>query len=156
LPDDLAESTEISMNETPPGPLQLGESRGTRVNAACYWNASGIELEKGALYSLDVAAGERWSDGRIDTDSRGYERWWLAVFRPFRRVPSAAWFALIGTVGSQLAERCVVGKSCEWLAPATGELVCFANDVPIMYWNNRGSILLTVTKLKEANASYGN
>jgi hypothetical protein len=139
------------MNETSPGPLRLGESRQTRVNAACYWNPSRIELEKGALYSLDVGADQRWSDGCIDADSSGYERWWLAAFKPFRRVPSAAWFALIGTVGRQPAARCAVGKSCQWLAPATGELVCFANDVPIMYWNNRGSILVKVKKLQEAS-----
>jgi hypothetical protein len=34
-----------------------------------------------------------------------------------------------------------------WQAPIDGELVCFANDVPGFYWNNRDSIVVMVRRV---------
>ena len=41
----------------------------------------------------------------------------------------------------------LVGKNKTFTAPATGELVCFANDAMGLYWNNEGRINVTVTLL---------
>ena len=35
----------------------------------------------------------------------------------------------------------------DFIAPISGELVCFANDVPQAYWNNSGQIMFTITAL---------
>lgn len=39
-----------------------------------------------------------------------------------------------------------VGKSVHFQAPFTGQLICFANDAHTLYWNNRGSIQVTIER----------
>jgi len=41
----------------------------------------------------------------------------------------------------------MVGGNKTFTAQATGELVCFANDAMGLYWNNEGSINVTITLL---------
>jgi hypothetical protein len=41
----------------------------------------------------------------------------------------------------------VIGRQCLAFKPKrSGTLWCFANDVPVMYWNNSGSIKLTIKR----------
>ena len=40
-----------------------------------------------------------------------------------------------------------VGLHTEFRAEHTGELICFANDAHTLYWNNRGTIEVTATRL---------
>jgi hypothetical protein len=49
-----------------------------------------------------------------------------------------------------------IGYSTTFLANATGELICFANDAFGLYWNNIGSLNVTVTRLSwpPTNGSY--
>jgi hypothetical protein len=39
-----------------------------------------------------------------------------------------------------------VGRTVEFQSPYTGQLICFANDAHTLYWNNRGSLEVTVTR----------
>lgn len=39
-----------------------------------------------------------------------------------------------------------VGRTVEFQAAYTGQLICFANDAHTLYWNNRGSLDVTVTR----------
>jgi hypothetical protein len=67
-----------------------------------------------------------------------------------RRVPTANWFALIGTLNGRDDTAFVIGRQLEYTADASARLVCFANDVPWAYWNNFGSVTLTITRLERA------
>jgi hypothetical protein len=40
-----------------------------------------------------------------------------------------------------------VGQQTTFRAPNSGELICFANDAHNLYWNNAGSLNVTVTRL---------
>jgi hypothetical protein len=128
--------------------LQCGESREATIDARKLWNETCIRLEGGSRYSLAVLGEQYWFDASTRTDAGGYESSRLAPFRRMRRIPGAAWFSLIGTIDRDLSVSCVIGKGIEWIAPTSGELVCFANDVWFMYWNNRGSLRLVVERLK--------
>src|SRR6266481_5902419 len=44
------------------------------------------------------------------------------------------------------AVRSVIGKGWRGAPPADGELICFANDSPKMYWNNWGRIRFSITR----------
>jgi len=67
----------------------------------------------------------------------------------FRRVPEAKWFQLIATIGRSAKARIVVGSSLtDFLPPFPGRLYFFANDLPWMYWNNKGMLAVRVTRIQ--------
>lgn len=121
--------------------LQPGESRTAPIHACKRNNRTGIELEAGVTY--DCVATGPWKDASIDHDADGKDvpelRWWTVL----RRVRKAHWFRLIGVVGG---ETHLLGTHATITPSRSGELVCYANDVWFMYWNNKGSIELTVTR----------
>jgi len=112
------------------------------VPARPRWTATGLRLERGGHYRL--AAAGRWTDGFITCGPEGYERALLAPLRRFRRAPGAPWFQLMGALDADAARPFPIGAGCT-LSPAhDGELACFANDLCVMAWNNRGAVTLQV------------
>ena len=130
------------------------------VSAREPWNATGLLLEAGRAY--DFTAEGSWRDASIVCDAAGYrsdggdprplspralsplQAFILQRFEGYRRMP-APWFALIGAIDEDIASAFVIGRAAARVKmPKTGMLTCFANDVPFMYWNNRGCLALTV------------
>ncbi len=130
--------------------MKLGVQQTTVVcvTARERWNDTGIEVLRGEEYSLQ--ADGTWSDASIEKNADGYSssNSLFQVTEGFRRIPSAAWFALIGTVGRDLRDAACIGVSGRLQATRDGNLFCFANDLPFMYWNNSGSIRVTVTRIR--------
>jgi hypothetical protein len=135
--------------------LAVGETAApVPIRARARWNATGLRVEPGERYLL-VAAG-RWTDFYICTDADGYAsddapgpvRRFLRRHEQERRLPDERWFALIGCVGER-GPPFRIGSRREWPVPpgASGTLSCYANDVPSAYWNNWGTLRLTVTRL---------
>lgn len=124
-------------------------------------NATGVVLEAGRRYRL-TAEGD-WSDGGIACGPRGYlssqlpcpQGCALALTERLRVVPGAPWFALVGMIDSDRATAFEIGAGTVLRATRGGELVCCANDVPAMYWNNRGTIELTVEPLEAGDGTAG-
>ena len=59
----------------------------------------------------------------------------------------AEYFTLIGTIGESIEHAFVIGAGpCVFTAPISGELVCFANDLDPAYWNNFGSMKLSIVQ----------
>lgn len=40
----------------------------------------------------------------------------------------------------------LIGSAAAITPTRAGELRCYANDVPLMYWNNTGSVTLTIVR----------
>lgn len=120
----------------------------TTICAARPWNETGIVVQAGATYAL--AAEGRWTDFFIASGPEGNATptWPQRLLESRLRMVGARYFALIGAIDSDPATLFLIGcgVAC-WTAPRTGQLTCFANDVPGFYWNNRGSIALTVLRL---------
>lgn len=134
------------MTATTATELRPGEERTVEVAARPRWTATGIVLVSGARYRAHAEG--TWRDRHIATDAAGYDSpnplFRLAQW--LRRHPRARWFALVGTVDRRWGTRVVLGSAAEFAAPATGELVCYANDLLPMLFNNRGSVRLTVVR----------
>ncbi len=130
-------------------PLKVGESRTVEVRSEQYWNDTGIMLEPGR-YRFE--AGGRWTDWFVATGPEGYDSLALLFFERGRRLPRARWFTLGGAIGRDEAGAFAIGAGTERDVAEAGELCCFANDLPAMYWNNRGAVSLTVTCLSLAAA----
>lgn len=133
--------------------LDAGTSRSLDVLAREKRNGTGIEVATGERYAFR-AKGE-WTDLSIRCGPDGYatrdapllSRWFLTLFERRRRLRAENWFVLAGVVGSDdTAAFRIGGRLDDWRPNASGELLCFANDVPSAYFNNRGSITLTVTR----------
>ncbi len=76
---------------------------------------------------------------------RSQHSWYLRLFENKRRLPRENWFVLAGALDSNPSTAFRIGSHCEYIPAETGELTCFANDLPGFYWNNWGHVTLTVT-----------
>lgn len=81
---------------TPPRSLAAGERLTVRVEARSYWNDTGLEIAKDAVYKCHAEG--RWIDMLIVSGPDGYDTpWWSLGQRLLagrRRMPTAPWFAL--------------------------------------------------------------
>ncbi|MDT4941029.1 MAG: hypothetical protein QOJ34_1118 [Pseudonocardiales bacterium] len=109
------------------------------------WNHSGVLLARGGRYRL--TADGTWHDAGIAAGPDGYPSptVLLRATEWLRRSRRSPWFALIGTIDRR--QGFLVGRKTTVVAPASGELVCYANDAWLMYFNNRGAVALTVTRV---------
>ena len=119
----------------------------TTVNiwAVCPWNDTGIEVEEGHRYNF--RADGDWVDLNIRSGPEGNPApvWAQRFVQQYLRVPGERYFTLIGALDRDAKSIFSIGAELlGWRAPRRGRLTCFANDVPFAYWNNRGSVRLTV------------
>lgn len=75
---------------------------------------------------------------------------YMRLFERWRRVKDQNWFVLVGAVEEEIATAFVIGNGGRFRMTSSGELTCFANDVRGFYWNNCGSVVLTVTPAESA------
>lgn len=115
-----------------------------RIRAHPQWNSTKIELSSGKQYTLTAQG--LWIDFYVPCGPDGY--WTLPVVKQKLRFPQSNLFTLIGSIGSDEGSLFAIGSRLTNFSPdKTGELTCFANDIPYMYWNNWGSITLEVSEI---------
>lgn len=133
-----------------PATMRNGQTAYVPVYADKCWNDSGIDVVCGQAFAFSVPDSERWIDWKTQYGAEGYDS--NRLIRPwesFRRVPRARWFQLICTIGKSTRSPIIVGSQLsEFLPPFPGRLYLFANDLPWMYWNNRGMIAVRITRTK--------
>lgn len=116
------------------------------IRAAAYWNDTGIMLRPESCY--DFIAEGHWIDLIIRSGPEGNPNpvWTQRQLAGCLRAPDALYFTLMGALDRDPATIFAIGaRRVGWSPPRAGQLTCFANDVPGFYWNNRGSVRLTVT-----------
>lgn len=124
--------------------LAVGEEVVCEIPARPRWVSTFVRVEKDEQYTL-AAQGE-WHDASIGTGPQGYaspNAGFRAVER-WRRAPEARWFELVGSIDQDVLFR--IGAGTTLLVAKSGVIVCFANDLPFMYWNNKGAITLTLRR----------
>ncbi len=111
------------------------------------WNDCRVYLQHSGTYDF-TTDDSKWRDASISCDANGYpSTTFLRLFEKLRRIPNENYFKLIGAVDRSTSKPIVIGKSLTNFSPReSGQLFCFANDVAFMYWNNHGSIFLTITR----------
>lgn len=136
--------------------LTEGESATLKIKAASYWNASGLMLEKGTTYNFEVKKVLDWKDWGNDANAEGWVNPITGInlaARSLARAPDQKYFYFVGVLrgacydGLICEKQFPIGKETEFTAPADGEFCSFANDIPLMYWNNEGAITLTISRL---------
>lgn len=126
------------------------------------WAHTGLRVEKGRRYRVEV-------DFPKDACHPQFVKDWTIPVRdltgwpepaassvtakalsPLLRLRSAPWFALVATVDRRYPQRLAPDlgpAAASYRPPATGELVCYFNDVCFAYWNNHGVVRLHLTPL---------
>jgi hypothetical protein len=128
--------------------LAVGESVTVTIEARQFWNDTGIHLVAGQECRFTTAG--TWTDWYIPCDADGFPspNLLMRAFEWLRRAPHEPWFALIGGIDHDLRSLFLIGTERTLTAPVSGMLTCFANDLPLAYWNNLGSVQLTVTRMR--------
>ena len=118
------------------------------VYARPYWNRTGFAVKAGAVYELSASG--TWYDASTPSGPDGYLRgnFLQELVSGLRRSPRNRWFALMGALDGASNTIFLIGSHATYTAPRSGELVCFANDVPGFYWNNTGSVTVTIHRIK--------
>jgi len=131
--------------------VDVGETITVAIRSHPYWNDTGVVMRVGEHYRLRAEGS--WRDMFITSGPDGYDTPWYSVAQRLatrlRRVPNARWFALVGAIREAEHIPFVIGSEIETVIPATGTLVCFANDVPGFYWNNCGAVSLSIERLPD-------
>ncbi|WP_130472602.1 DUF2235 domain-containing protein [Candidatus Magnetaquicoccus inordinatus] len=132
-----------------------------------YWNASGIKLEQGVHYQIELDKNSYWYDESQQANAWGWLNWQNAGWHLkiaahlWARVPEQPLFLLMATIKESNCQQ-QIGRSCgsktislapdpetacnadkdsgkvtyNFIAPITGDLFTFANDLPFLYGNN--------------------
>ncbi len=84
-------------------------------------------------------------DRVCDADGYPSDKFFLYLAQWLRRARGENWFALIGIISGDRSSF-LIGTDRTLIAPASGVLTCFANDVLFMYGNNTGFVELIITR----------
>ncbi|MEG1422098.1 MAG: hypothetical protein RSA95_14430 [Citrobacter sp.] len=120
----------------------------TKVSARDEWVDTHLFVVQGAMYFFRATG--QWWDAFIRCDANGYNLWYMNPARDRLRcqMEAATWFTLIGAIEESTDTMFVIGDGTRfnngWIAPGSGRLMVFANDMPGMYWNNFASITLEI------------
>ena len=127
--------------------LSPGEFHRVHIPANEKWANTEIDFAAGETYALK-AEGE-WRDLFTKCGAGGYTSClpWMVMMEKKRRMPDARWFELIGAIGNDSASYFRIGVGREFAPDRVGKLVCFANDLMGMYWNNCGGVWLNVERV---------
>jgi hypothetical protein len=126
-------------------------SGGARIQARRRWNLTSYKVKRGEYYRFEATG--NWTDYQRTHNPGGDPSYnlFMRLFSPLKRMRTANWFSVIGSVERKSSTFFDIGKLIldgeAWQAPESGTLFAFANDVPFMYWNNSGEISLKMTKL---------
>jgi hypothetical protein len=124
--------------------LQVNQSFMCVINAAMPFNNTGLVVSTGEEYEFKAKG--KWKDLLIECEASGYKNFYMSIFKRLKRSRDNNWFALIGSIDK--TDYFLLGKQINKRFEISGTLYCFANDAERFYWNNSGSVELTIKRLK--------
>jgi hypothetical protein len=141
--------------------LEIGESESFNVHASEPYSWTGVRLIKGGKYIFKIPPNQIWEDGSAKCGPEGWtvedQNFTLAksniirISEGKRRHNEANWFEVIGTIeeNDEYMFRIGNGSKSEkpYVSPQSGGLFTFANDLEIMYWNNKGFVKIVIERV---------
>ncbi len=126
--------------------LWPGQNKEFEIRSRPKWNDTSLLMKAGERYSFEATG--TWYDAQIECGPDGYvsPNWLFRLAERFRRRPNDRWFALIGALNEDESETFLIGSAATLTVAKDAMLGCYANDIPWMYFNNSGSVKLTVTR----------
>ncbi len=136
--------------------LDIAQSKDVFVYGAEMYNRTGLMLEQGGTYRFTPYPDQTWYDDGTSCGPTGWQRdniqlgvkeIPMTLLEPFRRVPHAQWFALIGAIDNNDEHLFEIAEGADIRITKSGEFCPFANDLKRFYGANTGRIKLRVTRL---------
>ncbi|TMP07622.1 hypothetical protein CWC11_06195 [Pseudoalteromonas sp. S3178] len=136
--------------------LSINQSQDVMVFASEQYNTTGLMLEQGATYRFTPYPDQFWYDDGIKCSSLGWHRdnmqlgvkeIPMALLEPFRRLPHAQWFSLVGAINQDDEHLFEIAGGGDIKIAKSGEFCPFANDLSRFYGANAGKIKVKVTRL---------
>ena len=139
--------------------LKVGTKETFTINSKDRFSWSGIHLVKGGKYNFTFPPGQKWTDGSQECGPDGWTTEVLPFYKEYpiklmerrRRYPEANWFEVIGALGKSDDLLFRIGDGSKsttpYVSPADADLYAFANDLRLMYYNNKGSMKVCVERL---------
>lgn len=121
----------------------------TKVDSRLKWNDTRFDVVEGRTYHY-VAEGT-WTDWKKECNAAGYSDPFLDRFSFLKRCRAALWFQLVVAVDQNPSHTLPLLCHGHFIAPASGRLWAYANDAALAYWNNTGSLTLTIHGTESAN-----
>lgn len=130
--------------------LVVGESAGPiPVLALLHWNPSRILARPGQRFLIE-ADNSAWTDENMPATAAGITGLGLQrLTTAMCRHREAGLMELIGALGRDDNHQFRIGRGAVWenQTNLAEEIFFYANDVYFMYYNNAGSVMVTVTRL---------
>lgn len=131
------------------GKLSVGETCRLEVPSREKRQSSKLVVAPGEQY--EITATGTWCDTEkhcCSADGFESDNWILRTWERWRRVPTARWFALIAATSENEKRGVAVGARGLYEPAAAGTLIFFANDVSFMYFNNQGSVSVSILRTR--------
>jgi hypothetical protein len=136
------------------GFLDVGQRCQAIVHADRMATSTTLVVLKGQRYQVQAAPGQKWFDAnRCSSPPQGDAgNGAMSVLRRLRR-DDADWFTLMAAVTRDAEGRDRLGHGQAVASEPvvevqhTGLLALYPNDVPGLYWNNKGEILACIERL---------
>lgn len=136
--------------------LSIGQSQDVVVFASEFYNKTGLMLEQGATYRFTPYPDQHWFDDGIKCTPKGWHRddvqlgvkeIPMALLEPFRRLPDAQWFSLVGAINNNEEFLFKIANDATVTITKSGEFSPFANDLSRFYGANAGKIKVKVSRI---------
>ena len=124
--------------------LNIGDQKEFIIDAALKWNTTELSVLANEEYYFEAIG--KWKHAGIECTADGYSHWALILAAIFRRSFKNKWFALICTVDKS-CHKYLIGQKSNIKFCKAGNLYFYANDLICMYWNNHGTIELTIKRI---------
>lgn len=128
--------------------LEVEEQVSLSISCREYYSIVRLEIKQDEQYTFKVdTQGPRWWDMVIPTYGEGWDS--ILVTDKWKRLPGKPLFYLCGCMNDDDRQAFTIGNYLErWSSTQDGMLSFFANDFPVMYFNNWGKLHLIVKRLK--------
>jgi hypothetical protein len=128
--------------------IGVGQELQVEIDSRKFWNCGAVWLEESGRYDFEVQGSQRWVDFYKYLDANGYPIPLLQHYSWARRNSQYNWFALVGSIEMGPSTEFLIGTQLLDYPPVrSGRLFCFANDAWFAYWNNWGSLVLTIRRV---------
>ena len=126
----------------------IGASITLQLFAADFYSRESIAVAPGQVYQVEVLPNQYWTDWWKKSDASGFNNPLANLWG--KRVKKTKCFTLCGVYDKNESTGFAIGLQKEIVvsAPSASVLYFFANDSKNYYSNNKGSIMVKITRTK--------
>ena len=128
--------------------IALHQSETITISAKDFYSYMSVKVKKGEVYSFLVMGQYKYKDFMVRTTADGWNNGMLETFgKNGKRMKNAACFSLCGAIGKNEDNHFRIGSRLQnHTMKVDGNLHFFANDHKNFYWNNKGCLMVKITR----------